>query len=147
MSVLTVAIILLTLYDIVVYHMPQRQAAALLRPASTNDLMTEIDAMQKVGTALAELSDDARVRVLQWAADRFLQTPVAARPAPAPAAAPPATPQDASLAVDGLGEFFQDALAQPYVERTPRAGDEPLESMVKGFVDDFQRLAREWQGA
>lgn len=40
----------------------------------------EIDAMSTVSTALASLDEDARARVLRWAAERFGVNPSAARP-------------------------------------------------------------------
>ncbi len=108
--------------------------------------------MQAVGRALASVSDPlVRARVLRWAAERFADSSAA----PGAPGDPPAS-GDADLALDGVHALFdqgEDAGAPP--EPAPRPIDHrrasldasPLEAVVRSFVDDFRRLAREWQGA
>ncbi len=125
-----------------VHYMAQHQAAASQPASSPDDLTAEIAAMQKIGTALAGLNDEVRLRVLRWAAERF--SPLA----PVQVAATQPNGQDTTLAVDSLEDFFDTRSPGSQVEQAPcTSGAEPVESMVKGFVDDFQRIAREWQGA
>ena len=136
----------MTLYDTMVHYMAQHQAAghqtAPQASALSNDLTAEIAAMAKIAAALGDLDASTRARVLRWVADRFS----AAALTQPPVTAPPARP-DMTLSVDGLGELFADRKSSAPAEPAVDGPSEPVESMVRGFVDEFQRIAREWQGA
>jgi len=122
----------------------------------SSDLTSELATMQRIAMALGDLRDDqARERVLRWAMERFLPAlaaqsgPVASVPSqhspPAPTAA--CDDNDATLAVDGIDELFEEAKsADPNARRRQPSANEPVESMVKSFVADFQKLARDWNG-
>src|SRR5689334_20675170 len=118
-------------------------------------LADELEAIAAIGRALANVPDPvARVRILRWAVDRFLpsegpatsaSTPASGSSATAPASSSTAA-ADQTLAVESLGELFApDAPAPPAVQQPP-AGKQPVETLVRGFVSDFQRLVVEWQG-
>jgi hypothetical protein len=109
----------------------------------------ELEVMRLVGRALAQLPDvDARLRVLRWAADRFEPArPTRDADAPATRRAPYAG--DQALSIEGVETLFVDPGETPDaspVRRSPRpARPERLESLVDGFVSDFQRVAVAWQ--
>ena len=136
-------------------------AASAARTAARDggDGSDELDVMRVVGRALAQLPDaESRMRVLDWASGRFgpATTGDVSQPAPsqlAPSQPAPSQPSqdsgDLALSVEGMEELFVDP-------RDPRdAGDarkaarpavpEQLESLVEGFVSDFQRVAVAWQ--
>jgi hypothetical protein len=111
--------------------------------AQPDEMETELHVMMTVGRALATLHDPAaRSRVLRWAAERFQDTPMETVPSRAVSA-----PADPCLTVeDDLGDLFNAPSAFPHPEVHHAARDEPpLDSLVRGFVDDFQRVALEWQ--
>jgi hypothetical protein len=100
--------------------------------------------------ALGELRDEqARVRVMRWAMERFIPAFTAFAPDPAARAQPQsvaevATGPDGTLEVCDLDEFFvDDTVHHPHVERMRAVGTRPLESVVKGFGADFRRVAAE----
>ncbi len=135
-----------------VHYMATHQATEAPSEAGVlPDLMAELTAMQKIAAALSELGDDeARRRVVRWA-DRFAPEAPAARVAPE-AAVTPAVPaaqsprrRDATLSIDGLN-LFEDDPPDSEKRAAPATGEAPLESMIKSFVDEFQQVAREWQG-
>jgi|SRR5947209_9625052 len=116
-----------------------------------SDVSTELAAMQRIAMALGDVRDvRIRLRVMRWAMERFLMTgaaqaTTAAAPQPAASVATGAR-ADATLDVDDLHDLFvndtvdaddddctEPAAAQP--------ADEPIESMLKSFVTDFQRIA------
>jgi hypothetical protein len=68
-----------------------------MNPSEVQD--PEIQAMSAVASALADLEDDVRGRVLRWAADRYGTTPITPQPDPASNGAA----QDAST-VGGIDE-------------------------------------------
>lgn len=124
-----------------------------------DDVTVELEVIQSVGRALARLSDaDAQARVIRWINDRFQQSS-ASKPAnatvngPRPGRFTPAL--DAALGVDELEDFFERPGATPVMHRESVAEREPaapqqevgIDSLVRGFVSDFQRVALEWQGA
>jgi hypothetical protein len=130
---------------------PPSQAA---RRDEGADVTTELDVMQAVGRALTQLPDDeARRRVLRWINDRF--QPSAARfDDDTPGGPHPSV--DSTLGIDGLSEFFERPGLEPIMHAEavdldlglePEAAPEQpqLESLVRGFVNDFQRIALEWQ--
>jgi hypothetical protein len=119
----------------------------------------------------------ARLRVLRWAADRFQPAAAAALPQqPAEAAAPAAIASaDASLSIDSLHDLFDAPLPidtlddvsgmfetpvrasaaraaaapKPASEPRKQPREEParLDTLVRGFASELQRLAMEWQSA
>ena len=122
----------------------------------------ELDVMRSVGRALAHLPDAAsRTRVLNWASDRFgLATLADADVDQARLFEPPrvADHRDLALSVDGMEALFSDHTDTKEVRSTrnadrPGEADRParpvvperLESLVEGFVNDFQRVATAWQ--
>jgi hypothetical protein len=117
-----------------------------------SDVTTELAAMQRVAMALGDLRDEqARLRVIRWAMQRYFPAVAAETVSPAPVAASSLPASDATLEVDSLTDFFvrdtvvlddDDCMPQP----SKPAVREPIESMVKGFVADFQQLAAAWQG-
>ena len=140
------------------------------------DLMAELKAMQKIVAALGELGDDeARRRVMRWA-NRFspeahvaplapdASVAVGSSIAPEPsdaleslvdpeAAVTPAAPvaqprrhRDTMLSIEGLN-LFEDNPSSSQTAAADSGREAPLESVIKSFVDQFQQVAREWQGA
>lgn len=142
--------------------------------SASSELRGELAALKTVADALASLPDtEARARVLRWAAERFL-VPLAASsarsatvPAPKAAAWPPqfldegtsadllpALPNgEADLTVEDLKDLFEPVRPahQPMGRPAPVAaasappGGTGVVSMIHGFVEDFQQLARAWQ--
>lgn len=145
---------------------------AALRVAHSHDstpidpVRAEVAAMQTIADAMAKLPEDARGRVLRWAGELFGNVVLSA---PAPTAAPPASAAvpagDADLAVADLVDFFDstpvvdDDLIDPAegcslvetapanVEPASAKEDQPVVSMIHSFVEEFQKLAREWESA
>jgi hypothetical protein len=131
------------------------------------DVTLELEVIHAVGRALARLPDaDAQRRVIRWINDRFQQPSVAAAPDHSDRPGPGSTVSDPSLVVDELAEFFEvpGAGRKPTFTMHRRAGADPvdaemvvaekaaepkpgIDSLVRGFVTDFQRIALEWQGA
>jgi hypothetical protein len=110
-----------------------------------NDLADELDALAVVARTLAGLDPAARERVLGWAIARF----DVSEPAPRTRAMA-CQVADPALSVDGV-ELFDPKSASESVDETltlpaPPATPPGVESMVRGFVTDFQRLVIEWQG-
>lgn len=119
----------------------------------------------------------ARLRVLRWAAARFQPPAAAALPQqPADAAALAAIANaDARLAIDSLHDLFDAPLPDdplddvsemfetpvrasaalaaaapkpaPEARKQPREEPARLDTLVRGFASEFQRLAMEWQSA
>jgi hypothetical protein len=119
-----------------------------MSPPADDDGAEEINVMRVVGRALAQLPDaQSRMRVLRWATERFQVVPTASvlssTPDPLPHSA------DQALSVDGMEGLFADAGDVVEVRKvaapTRRAVPERLESLVEGFVSDFQRVAIQWQ--
>jgi hypothetical protein len=144
----------MTTFDTMVHYMATRSAAheGPDQPESS-DLMAELAAMQKIGTALTELRDsEARFRVLRWA-EGFSATPGAPASVPVPtahtalrASAPLPQGPDTTLTLDGYDLFGDAPSDEPPPLRTPGAAEETLDSMVKGLVADFHQIARDWHG-
>jgi hypothetical protein len=131
------------------------------------EVNAELAAMQAVGRALARLQDPkARARVLRWALERF-EMQVETASASGGVTAPVATcPIDQSMTLDGVLELFDEPsgapgseileldtiepphvhreAAQPQNIRRDAAEPEPLDSLVRGLANDFQRFAVEW---
>jgi hypothetical protein len=132
-----------------VHYMSQRQPVEPPGADSPSaDIHKELAALQIIGKAFADLPNDAaRVRVLRWATERFAPalTPPRLAPVTAPAARDPLTTEDLSDLFDEPGDRSPD----PEPDSEPESAaprHEPLESMVRGFVSDFQRIAKEWDG-
>ena len=132
---------------------PRRTEDTPSQALLASDVTTELAAMQRVAMALGDLRDEqARLRVIRWAMERYFPAAaVEAASCPAPLSTSNLSASDATLEVDSLTDFFvhdtvdpddDDCTHQP----TKPAVREPIESMVKGFVADFQQLAAAWQG-
>src|SRR5207249_3951608 len=127
-----------------VHYMTMRNAQKTPEQAViTADVSTELAAMQRIAMALGDLRDErTRLRVMRWAMERFLVTGVsdATAPAPQPDVSVPAS--DAMLEVGDLHDFFvNDTVDADDDSCTEPAADEPIESMLKSFVTDFQQIA------
>jgi hypothetical protein len=131
-----------------------------LHEASTidDDMYDEIDAMQTIARTLARMDPGARVRILHWINERFNVAP--AQPTAVGETAHAATAADPTLTVDGLDLFSDrpaearadglDLFCDPPAEARAdgpiaAAPDAPLDSVVRGFANDFKRFAIEWQ--
>ena len=122
-----------------------------------SDVATELAAMERIAMALGDVRDvRIRLRVMRWAMERFLATAAphtATAAAPAPAAVVASI--DRTLEVGDLHDFFvndtvgadDDDCTQPAAEETQPAAEESIESMLKSFVTDFQRIATACQPA
>lgn len=100
--------------------------------ARSEDLTAELEALQAVGQALANLGNpESRQRVLRWAAERFQIEPSSSLPVMAVAVAePPAvvTETDCELSLEGVADLFD--VRQP--PRMERASDlEPLSHLYE----------------
>lgn len=132
-------------------------------PEAADCARTEISVMQTVADQLARLQDGAsRHRVLSWAEEIFGVKEAA--PAGGPSVQPVATPaqvapltmvprsatvaeEDDALTVGDLKDWFDvPSPSDPDDSRSP-AADQPVVSMIHGFVEDFQKLARDWQAS
>lgn len=110
------------------------------------DVMSEVHVMLEVAQALERLEDPAtRQRVLHWLTERY-QSDVIVAP-PVAGAARQTTAADPSLTVDGLNDFFQVEAVTDEDPQQPAPAPAGVESMIRGFADDFRRFALEWQGA
>jgi len=55
-------------------------------------------------------------------------------------------PEDCDLSVGGLEDWFDKDNTPPPDDRLQEAvNTQPVVSMIHGFVEDFQKLARHWQ--
>ena len=127
-------------------------------PAATRARL-ELAAMEDIADLLARLPDAAaRSRVLQWA------EAIVHQDEPAPISMPGATPlhlvrsaafqestkhaqEDPDLSVGDLKDWFDRNSTRPPDDRLPDSvGMRPVVSMIHGFVEDFQKLAHDWQG-
>ena len=109
--------------------------------------------MQQVAIVLSALDEPTRLRVLQWAIQRFdTEMPAAHRASPLQAgrrlAGPDAdAPADEGLSVSTLEDLFNprepEAHAVP-ADETPRQG---VSGMLSEFVAEFQDVVREWNAA
>jgi hypothetical protein len=132
---------------------------APIEAAADDQVEAELAVMQTIGGALSQLRDpDARTRVLRWACDRFHVAE--SLTAHAAQAARPVTVNEShsDLTMEGVELFYEQstapvatAVSTPSVASvaSPAAppGEAGLESMVRGFVNDFQQVALEWQRA
>jgi len=126
-------------------------------------LTSELEAMAAIGRVLGTLPDDAaRQRVLRWACERFglEKSAVAALVPEAVLAKAVSVADDPALKLDSLEDMFQtaspdqDDLTIPESELTPVAratpldqSRQPVETVLRSFVKEFQRFAEEWNGA
>ena len=120
--------------------------------------------MEDIADLLARLPDAAaRHRVLQWAAATVHQDGPASisMPGSTPGALTPLhversaafqeskvnAQEDPSLSVGDLNDWFDKDSTPPADDRLQDAvAPRPVVSMIHGFVEDFQKLARDWQG-
>jgi len=156
--------------------MTQADVDALSADSTTDAVSAELAAMHAIAAALARVRDpQARLRVLRWATDRFQPSTTAGVPPQAADTAMivAIAEEDPTLAVENLYDLFESsasndmcdmfetpasasaALAvatpapEPACEPRKQAREEParLETLVRGFASEFQRLAMEWQSA
>ena len=121
---------------------------------------SELAAMEGIADLLTRLPDAAaRARVLHWVDAIFRQADAPA-PQPMPAATPlhvvrpaafqefwPDASDDDGLSVGGVDDWFEKDSTPPPDDRLEEAvSTQPIGSMLDGFVADFQKLARAWQG-
>ena len=120
------------------------------KPVRSEDtLKAELTAMRHIATALAELDETTRARVLRWAGERFASAPTTA------ADARESTPLDSvdALAVASLGDLFggsesrhaQDSSLS--LNELPEGPGESVAGLVHEFVTEFQAILRQWNGA
>ena len=132
-----------------------------------NQLSSELEAMAAIGRVLGALPDDgARQRVLRWACERFGLEPVQAAallPEGIFAESAASLADDPALKIDSLDDMFEmaspddeDLALPPTQPATPAAAladapvdasKQPVETVLKSFVAEFQRFAEEWSGA
>jgi len=116
-----------------------------------NDVADELDALAVVGRALVGLEPASRERVLRWALERFnVASPPHQALASSAIAAPIASAtDDPALSVEGVELFAGRSTDddESLTLATASANPGNVESAVRGFVTDFQRLVVEWQGA
>src|SRR5262252_10770524 len=133
-----------------------------MEPADSQ-LTSELEAMAALGRVLGTLPDDAaRKRVLRWACERFgLEQVAAAASVPdAMLAKAVSVADDPALKLDSLDDMFQmaspdnDDLTIPETEpahaasaSSPDQSRQPVETVLRSFVKEFQRFAEEWSGA
>jgi len=156
--------------------MTQADVDALSADSTTDAVSAELAAMHAIAAALARVRDpQARLRVLRWATDRFQPSTTAGVPPQAADTAMivAIAEEDPTLAVENLYDLFESsasndmcdmfetpasasaALAvatpapEPACEPRKHAREEParLDTLVRGFASEFQRLAMEWQSA
>ena len=156
--------------------MTQADVDALSADSTTDAVSAELAAMHAIAAALARVRDpQARLRVLRWATDRFQASTTAGVPPQAADTAMivAIAEEDPTLAVENLYDLFESsasndmcdmfetpasasaALAvatpapEPACEPRKHAREEParLDTLVRGFASEFQRLAMEWQSA
>ena len=90
--------------------------------------------------------------MIRWINDRFQQQAASAGSGSTRGDdTRPGTPAvDQMLVVDELAEFFERPGVSQRMHREAAAEPEKeqgIDSLVRGFVSDFQRVALEWQGA
>jgi hypothetical protein len=112
-------------------------------PNRRDVLSEELQAMAAVGRVLDGIDDPAvRQRVLRWANERFLIE------RPPTSASAKISQADPALAVDSLSDMFPNDRLDRDESRdklTLVAANEPVETTLRSFVADFQRLAKDWQ--
>jgi hypothetical protein len=119
---------------------------------------SELEAMEAIADLLAQLPDAAaRNRVLTWAGAIFHQAePALFSTAPAPplhVVRPVAfkdsnvtAQEDSGLSIGDLEDWFVTDKTPLPAARSPQAvKTQPVVSMIHGFVEDFQKLAKDWQ--
>lgn len=129
-----------------------------------NQLNVELDAMKQIAEAVSSLPDrESRARVLRWVAERlatFSETQIGESCLPAPRLSPDPAPAgaqmcastegDSSLTVDGIEALFEQprnlVIAGASDPTATNQAGEATVSMVDGFVKEFQKLARDWDG-
>ncbi len=123
-----------------------------------DNLMSELEAMAVIGRVLGTLPDDtARQRVLRWACERFGIDSIPEASLLADGAAPNAEiapADDPALKLGSLEDMFE--MASPEHDdlaivdappAPPNDAKQPVEVVLRSFVAEFQRFAKEWNGA
>jgi hypothetical protein len=151
----------MTMATLIPYRQQDPQAVTIKKADSTQAIArarSELAAMEGISDLLARLPDAAaRSRVLHWVDAIFRQDTPAPAPMPAPTplhlARPAAFQQstvdaadDCYLSVGDLDDWFEKDSVSPPDDRLPGpVSNQPVVSMIHGFVADFQKLARDWQ--
>jgi hypothetical protein len=135
-------------------------------PAPLDPVRAEVVAMETIAEAMATVSPEARGRVMRWAGELFGDGAATAATKPAGAAAA----VGGDLSVGDLADFFEakpEDLAdqtdlldlaecwpvapanenESEIENEKEKQKEPIVSMIHGFVEDFKKLARDWESA
>ncbi len=120
-----------------------------------DSLSSELDAMAVIGRVLEGIPDeDARQRVLRWACERFAidsipEALLGEGVMPAIAAA-----NDPALQLESLDDMFEtgsrdrdDLVVVDPVSAAAEPAKQPVETVLRSFVAEFQRFAEEWSGA
>jgi len=130
-----------------------------MEPADS--LSSELEAMAALGRVLGTLPDDAaRKRVLRWACERFglEHSALDAFLPEGTMAKAVSVADDPALKLDSLDDMFQmaspndDDLTIPQSVSVAPANSsdqsrQPVETVLRSFVKEFQRFAEEWNGA
>jgi hypothetical protein len=164
----------MTMATLIPYRQQGPEAVTMEKTGSTQAAArarSELEAMEGIADLLARLPDAAaRSRVLQWVDAIFRQDKQALVTMPAPVTTPalpplhvvrPAAfqeskaeaPEDWGLSVADLDDWFDNDKTPPPDDRLPEPDErlpepvstQPVVSMIHGFVEDFQKLARDWQ--
>ena len=121
--------------------------------AAASDVGAEIEAMTEVARVLESLEDpQARVRVLRRAMELYCVDPIGLA-APETPATIAVERTDPTLDVRSLSDLFpatqhadaaQDELSVAAPAKPTQGSG--IESLIRGFADDFRRFALEWNG-
>jgi hypothetical protein len=125
----------------------EARALASAIVASRRDLLSEeLEAMAAIGRVLDGIEDPAvRQRVLRWTNERFalIEKPQAG------SASVEIAHDDPALAVDSLHDLFSNDRDRPDGDESrdkfALVANRPVETTLRSFVADFQRLAKDWQ--
>jgi hypothetical protein len=124
-----------------------RPVALASLPNRRDPLSEELEAMAAIARVLEGISDPAvRQRVLRWTNERF-----ALIEKPQSGSASVEIPHDdPALAVDSLDDLFSNGRPgrpgrDESRDKFALVANRPVETTLRSFVADFQRLAKDWQ--
>ena len=117
-------------------------------------LNDELSAMQQVAVALAQLDEPTRLRVLQWAIDRFHVDLSATSRAvvrqtghESLAHSDTGAEADEGLSVSTLEDLFNPSAPDPQAAVPGDAPRQAVSGMLSDFAAEFQSVVREWNAA
>ena len=120
----------------------------------TDILNDELSAMQQVATALAQLDEPTRLRVLHWAIDRFHVDVSAASRALVRQTGPGSlarsdtgAPADEGLSVSTLEDLFNPRAPDTHAAAASDTPRQAVSGLLTEFVAEFQNVVREWNAA